>query len=103
MSTSDTISALDDTTLFTAHARDVVRAHVRQLGGHAGRAAARVRATVGQIADKARTYVGCLGSVAERYIGAKVTQRVRPPVLVALLLAGAALVVAIVAVVVRRK
>ncbi|MBK9032131.1 MAG: hypothetical protein IPL61_12565 [Myxococcales bacterium] len=103
MSTATTIPTLKASHLFTAHARDVVRAHVRELGGHAGRVAARVRTTVGQVAGQARAYAGRLGAVAERYIGAKVAQRVRPPILAALVLAGAALAVAIVAVVVRRK
>ena len=102
MSTDATIPTLESAHLFAAHARDVVRANVRRLGGHAGRVAARVQTTVAQVADQTRAYAGRVGAAAERYLGARVTQRVRAPLLAAVILAGAALVVAIVAVV-RRK
>lgn len=54
-------------------------------------------------AARARTYADRLGAVAEGYVGAKIKRRVKPPIVVALVVAGAALVVALVAVATRRR
>ena len=56
-----------------------VRSHVRRVGDAAGRTLDRV------------------GTAAETYVGAKIKRRVKPPIVVALIVAGVALVVALVA------
>jgi len=61
-------------------AYDVVRAHVRRVGDAAGRTFDRI------------------GTAAEAYVGAKIERRVKPPIVAALVLAGVALAVAVVAV-----
>lgn len=62
------------------NAYDTVRAHVRKLG------------------DSARQTFDRVGTAVERYAAAKIERKVKPPILAALVAAGAALVVALVAV-----
>ena len=94
------------------------------LDGAAKRAAqvaADARAALGQSIDRARTvatnvtargraavahaggYVRHLGDLAERYVGAKIKRRVKPPIVLALVVAGVALVVAVAAIATRRR
>jgi hypothetical protein len=61
-------------------AYDTVRTHARRVGTMATRTFDRV------------------GAAAESYVGEKVKRRVKPPIVVALVAAGVALIVAIVAV-----
>ncbi|MBE7448591.1 MAG: hypothetical protein HS111_06825 [Kofleriaceae bacterium] len=62
-----------------ASAYDTLRAHVRRIGDTAGRTLDRI------------------GTAAESYVGARVKARVKPPIVVALVTAAAALVVGLVA------
>ncbi len=102
MSTDATLPTFESARIFAERARAVVRAHVRQVGTAAGHLADRARATAGQVADHARAYAGRLGAVAERYVGDKIKRRVQPPIVTALVIAGAALALAIIAVAIRR-
>ena len=79
-----------------AQARARTRAVVREAYDHAHQVATATAA-------RARTYADRLGAVAEDYVGAKIKRRVKPPIVVALVVAGAALVVALVAVATRRR
>lgn len=85
-----------------------------QVGADARMAAGRARVVVREAFDHARevatataaragAYADQLGAVAEDYVGAKIKRRVKPPIVVALVVAGAALVVALVAVATRRR
>ena len=65
---------------FLLGAYDTVREHVRHLGGAARRTLDRV------------------GAAAESYVGDKIKRRVQPPIVAALVAAGIAMVVALVAV-----
>ena len=98
------------------------------LDGAAARAAqvaADARAALGHPIDRARTvahdvtsrtraaaraavahasgYARHLGDLAERYVGAKIKRRVKPPIVLALVVAGVALVVAVAAIATRRR
>jgi len=85
-----------------------------RVGVDARTAAARARVVVREAFDhahevvtasaaRARGYADRLGAVAEDYVGAKIKRRVKPPIVVALVVASAALVVALVAVATRRR
>ncbi len=64
-----------------ASSYDTVRAHARRLEGAARRTLDRV------------------GTAAESYVGDKIKRKVKPPIVAALLVAGVAVVIAIVALV----
>ena len=61
-------------------AYDTVRANLRRVGDSAGRVVARA------------------GAIGEKYVGEKIKRRVKPPIVLALAVAGVALIVALVAV-----
>ncbi len=66
--------------LILARTYDTVRAHVHRIG------------------DAARHTFDRIGTAAESYVGGKIERRVKPPIVAALLAAGVALAVALVAV-----
>ncbi len=71
------------------------RAEVRRT---VDRAYTNVRANVGRLRDTAGQALDRLGTYAESYVATKIKRRVKPPIVVALVLAGVALAVALVAV-----
>ncbi len=58
-----------------------------------------VRANVRRVGDAANRTFDRVSGAAERYVGEKLKRRVKPPIVIALTLAGVALAVAIVAMV----
>jgi hypothetical protein len=110
------------TTLPYVEARNLDLATLHTLGAEIGTAAtrttARARVAAGQAVERvgagataaassaataARAYADRLGHLAEDYVGTKIKRRVQPPIVVALVVAGAALVVALIAVATRRR
>lgn len=78
----------------------VVAADARRYGRTLG---ARSRAAGGALLTHARGYVDRVGGAIEGYVGNKIKARVKPPIVAALVLAGLAVGVAVVAVVVARR
>lgn len=58
-----------------------------------------VQANVRRVGDVARRSLDRVSDAAERYVGAKIKRRVKPPIVMALAVAGVALAVALIAVV----
>lgn len=99
--------ALDDV-------RATVRTNLHQLGdrardvatdvrGYGHQLGQRARAAGDELITRARSYVDRVGGAVESYVGKKIEARVKPPIVAALVLAGLAVGVAVVAVVVARR
>jgi hypothetical protein len=95
-------------------ARDTVRANLLQVSEDAHAAAADGRAYVHRVGQRARSLAGDAvsraravasraGALAESYVGDKIKRRVKPPIVTALVIAGVALAVAVVAVAIARQ
>lgn len=76
---STVTNTANDARRVLAGAYDTLRAHVRQIGDTAGRTLDRI------------------GTAAERYASTKIERRVKPPIVIALVTAAAALVIGLVA------
>lgn len=95
-------------------ARDTVRANLHQVSEDARAAASDGRAYVHRVGQRARSLAGDAvtraravasraGALAESYVGDKIKRRVKPPIVTALVIAGVALAVAVVAVAIARQ
>lgn len=98
----------------TDDVRAAVRTNLHQLGtrardvatdarGYGLQLGQRARAAGDELLTHARTYVDRVGGAIEGYVGDKIKARVKPPIVAALVLAGLAVGVAVVAVIVARR
>lgn len=93
----------DRATRLATDARTTAHQMTTQAQRTAGRAADQARAVASTAATRARAYAERVATVAGDYVGAKIKRRVQPPIVIALTVAGAALVVALIAVATRRR